>query len=53
MFPGRLVRFARVNPEFRGRGFYQTTTIGPAGRYCWLDYVGGAEGDGDVEVGSG
>jgi hypothetical protein len=31
---------------------HQTTTISPAGLCCWLDYVGGEAGGGELEVGS-
>jgi hypothetical protein len=32
---------------------YQTTTIGPAGLYCCLDYGGGEEGSQKLGMGSG
>jgi hypothetical protein len=54
MFPGRLARFARERscerPRVPRTRIFLTTTMGPAGLYCWLDYVGGAVGGGELEV---
>ena len=57
MFPGRLVRSAGAalagDARLPRTRIYQTTTIGPAGLCCWLDYAGGAAGGGEVGAGSG
>jgi len=57
-FQGGKPAFLKIAPlraslKFHGRGFHQTTTIGPAGLHCCLDYAGGAAGGGESEVGSG
>ena len=56
-FQGGKPAFLKIAPlraslKFHGRGFHQTTTIGPAGLHCCLDYAGLAEGGAKFEAGS-
>ena len=60
MFPGRQALssgsppYEGLTPKFHGRGFHQTTTIGPAGALLLVGLCGrGRRVSGELEVGSG